>query len=60
MSREPKICEWRRDEDDGSWDGDCGVKWILEEGTLRENEINFCPRCGGKLKEVRKRRRHEK
>lgn len=42
-------CSWHLDEDEGSYDGTCGVKWVLLDGTPPENGMNFCPRCGGKL-----------
>ena len=44
-----KTCEWTEDEDDGSWDGSCGVKWCLNEGTPEDNNMHYCPECGGSL-----------
>jgi len=30
----------------------CGEPFILLEGTPRDNEYNFCPKCGAYLREV--------
>lgn len=32
----------------------CGSYWYLEKGTLKENNINYCPVCGKKIKVVKK------
>ena len=46
----PAECHWQRlyfvNE---VWVGNCGVKWRLEDGTPAENDILFCPNCGGKV-----------
>lgn len=49
-----KTCEWnqRNTEYDTSWEGTCGVKWLLIDGTPTENNMQFCPKCGGKLIEI--------
>lgn len=46
-----KQCVWREDED-GNWDTRCGEKFILMEGTPKDNRMNYCPYCGGELSEV--------
>ena len=38
-------CEWKQN-DDGGWDGSCGIEFYLEEDTPPENGIKFCPECG--------------
>ena len=43
-------CRWRHDDVDESWDGDCGAKWVLTEGTPTDHKMRFCPECGRKLK----------
>ena len=50
----PKTCEWKQctSEYDTSWEGTCGAKWTIEHGTPKENVVNFCPQCGGKLIEI--------
>jgi len=50
----PKTCEWKQctSEYDTSWEGTCGAKWTIEHGTPKENVVNFCPQCGGKLVEI--------
>ena len=47
-AQEAKSCEWHYKEFDNSWNGTCGVKWWLEE-IPSVCEMNFCPKCGGKL-----------
>jgi len=46
------VCEWQYDELDGSWEGTCGIKWTLIDGTPSENYMVKCPQCGYKLVEV--------
>lgn len=41
-------CAWSVD-DDGIWQGDCGIIWVFDDGTPTENEVNFCPMCGRRL-----------
>lgn len=45
-----KTCEWSEDED-GVWNGTCGMAWELTNGTPKDNQMLYCPRCGGKLHE---------
>lgn len=45
-----RTCEWTYDESEDSWNGTCGIKWVLTEGTPEENEMHFCPGCGAALK----------
>ena len=47
---EMEVCVWTYDDDSDSWDGTCGVKWILSDGTPKEHDMKFCPRCGAVLK----------
>lgn len=43
-------CEWHtHDADWNCWLGTCGIEWMLEVDGPVENEMNYCPRCGGKL-----------
>lgn len=44
------VCKWAF-EIEGFWRGDCGICWDLEDGTPKENGMNFCPRCGKRLKQ---------
>ena len=50
----PKTCEWKQctSEYDTSFEGTCGVKWLLIDGTPTENHMQFFPNCGGKLIEI--------
>ncbi len=48
-SEKAATCEWTEDESDGSWDGACGEKWCLEDGTPANNNMNYCPGCGRHL-----------
>lgn len=46
---------WEEISDYGGW-GDthyrcsvCGEEWYLEDGNPKENNMNFCPRCGARM-----------
>jgi hypothetical protein len=49
-----KTCLWTHTadeyDDDGLWNT-CGDQWFLPEGTPSGNGMNYCPLCGGKLRE---------
>jgi hypothetical protein len=54
LTREP-TCKWHQGDDwdySSVWTTSCGLEWSVEEGTLKENSMNFCPKCGKKLVEV--------
>lgn len=38
-------CEWSWDLD--GWAAGCNYRFSSEDGTLAENQIYFCPNCGG-------------
>lgn len=39
-------CTWRYDDEEHTWDGECGASWtFLEDGPV-ENSMHFCPGCG--------------
>lgn len=47
--------KWEEVSDYGGW-GDthyrcsvCGEKWYLEDGKPKDNNMNFCPRCGARM-----------
>lgn len=37
-------CEWQHDGE--MWDTDCGTGFHFEEGGLKENNMNYCHKCG--------------
>lgn len=46
---------WEEITDYGGW-GDthyrcsvCGEDWYLEDGTPKQNNMNFCPKCGARM-----------
>lgn len=45
------ICEWETDED-GLSETSCGLLWECINGTPKENNMNYCPKCGSKIVEV--------
>ena len=45
-----KKCRWAQD-DNGVWETECGNMFECDDGTPYENDMNFCPYCGGKLVE---------
>ena len=45
-----RVCTWAEDDDYGDvYSGTCGVQWALVGG-LKENGMNFCSGCGGRVK----------
>lgn len=49
-----RTCEWRGWGFDygGTYDTQCGEAWTFEDGYLKDNGVNFCPYCGGLVKEI--------
>jgi len=45
------VCKWKEDAPYGGWIGSCGVRWECDYETPKENGMNFCPRCGKRLKQ---------
>ncbi len=45
-------CTWKHDDDEGSWDAECGERWSITEGTPEENNFRFCPGCGKTIKTI--------
>ncbi len=41
-------CRWVWD-DDGFWATECGQSFVLNDGNPKENGMNFCYSCGGRL-----------
>lgn len=50
---EPKKpeCEWAQDDktESDAWNTKCGNAFLLSEGTPAENDMKYCPYCGGRL-----------
>ena len=49
--------KWEEVEEYGGW-GDtyyrcsiCGEEWFLNDGKPKDNNMNFCPKCGADLQE---------
>ena len=50
-----KQCDFiRKDDDDYIIYGcsNCNEEWYFEDGTPKDNQYNYCPKCGAKIKEV--------
>lgn len=46
-------CTWHESAYDYNiWESECGLTWELIDGTPKENGMNYCPRCGEKIKEM--------
>jgi hypothetical protein len=46
-------CTWTREDDvhmPDTWDGSCGAKWTFTNDGPVENDMKFCPQCGGAVK----------
>jgi hypothetical protein len=51
---QPAPCTWTKSNDPNmpdTFDSNCGVVWTFTEGGPGENNVRFCPGCGGKLVE---------
>ena len=45
-----RTCDWMlADPDDDMWMGDCGIAFGFVDGGPEDNDMEFCPRCGGRL-----------
>ena len=44
-------CEWTFDEL-GVWNTQCGEAWEFVADGIEENNVKFCPYCGGKVTEA--------
>lgn len=55
-------CEWRENDPWGpmpdTFDGTCGICYTInnfdevEGRSLKTAEMNYCPKCGGKIKQI--------
>ncbi len=48
---EPGECVWKYDDGDFKWDTACGEAWVFTEGSIAENNVRFCHKCGRRVKE---------
>jgi hypothetical protein len=51
---QPILCTWTKSNDPNmpdTFDATCGVVWTFTDGGPGENNVRFCPGCGGKLVE---------
>ena len=58
-----EVCSWKCNIDTDAWvessecgdySSDCGLEWnISNNDSPSENEMNFCPKCGRKLVEIK-------
>ena len=44
------VCVWTYHEGEGSWDGQCGAKWVFETGGPTANKVRHCFECGRPVK----------
>jgi hypothetical protein len=46
-------CGWNLAEEDCDyWSTTCEEEFTLNEGTLKENRVRYCPFCGRKIKDI--------
>ena len=51
-----KNCYWIEQSDiemDGTYETSCKEMWAFTEDGIKENNVKFCPFCGGKITELR-------
>ena len=47
-----KECVWDHDDEwDDFYETECKKAFTLNDGTLKSNEMKYCPFCGGIIKE---------
>ena len=44
-----KTCNWKPEIDGEFWSGECGAAWTLNDAGPKENNMHYCPECGGQL-----------
>lgn len=49
LARRVGRCRWDYDADMGAYETECGHAFCINEGTPAENDMRFCPYCGGEL-----------
>lgn len=51
LSEQKEPCEYTlEDEDSNTWEcNKCGELWVLNAGTPKDNNMNYCPKCGREI-----------
>lgn len=49
LSEVKKTCNWKPEIDGEFWSGECGAAWTLIDAGPKENNMHYCPECGGQL-----------
>ncbi len=44
-------CEWHIVDDENHYESGCGGEWFFFKGTVKENQMIFCPFCGEPITE---------
>ena len=50
-----RTCEWTEQDPDyasDTWSSECGEMWSFTDGGIKDNRVNFCHGCGGKIVEI--------
>ena len=47
-----RSCLWMYDADTSSYDTECDGKFTFETGEWWQNSYEYCPKCGGKIKDA--------
>ena len=51
-----RTCEWTEQDPDyasDTWSSECGETWYFIDGGIKDNRVNFCHGCGGKIVEIK-------
>lgn len=61
QQRETEVCVWSENEnwDDNTWESSCAVCWEFIEDGPKENDMNFCPKCGKRLVIIKQEEENE-
>jgi len=52
-----RVCDWKHDENYNCYDTTCGHAFVINDGTPAENDMKYCPYCGGRLREANGKKR---
>lgn len=49
FDKEHRKCKWSEDAEDYFWVSSCGLQWQFMDDGPKENDMTYCPKCGGRL-----------
>lgn len=55
LAEQKEPCKWTlTDDDSNSWQcNKCDALWVLESGSPKDNDMDYCPKCGRAINQPR-------